>query len=278
VTPSPPSISPLASARRAWRDSLLAFGAVLVLVTGLVRVNIDLPLRMGHLGSALILVVFLGVPLLVADRRNEDLRDYGFHISPLGKGLAIAGVAVAAIVPVFTLGFFAFYEIACHSELLSHLAPHQMCGHYGGLAGFHMPAFAVFEPSAPGLVEPLRQLGPVTRAAPTLSLEWCLVQWLVVGLPEELFFRGFLLHKLEQRFPPGRRILGGGIGLALVLSAAAFALIHLPREADPRALATFFPGLVFGWMRSATGSILASTVTHGCSNILVRILELAVSR
>jgi membrane protease YdiL (CAAX protease family) len=181
-------------------------------------------------------------------------------------------------VPVFTLGFFAFYEIACHSELLSHLAPHQMCGHYGGLAGFHMPAFAVFEPSAPGLAEPLRQLGPVTRAAPTLSLEWCLVQWLVVGLPEELFFRGFLLHKLEQRFPPRRRILGGGIGLALVLSAAAFAVIHLPREADPRALATFFPGLVFGWMRSATGSILASTVTHGCSNILVRILELAVSR
>jgi membrane protease YdiL (CAAX protease family) len=281
VTPSPPSTSPPASAHTAWRDSLIAFGAVLVLVTVLVRVNIELPLRMGHLGSALILVVFLGVPLLVAERRNEDLRDYGFHASPLGKGLAIAGVAVAAIVPVFTLGFFAFYEIACHSDLLSHLVPHQMCSHYGGLAGFHLPGFALFEPSSsgsPGSIEPLRRLGSVTLAAPALSLEWCLVQWLVVGLPEELFFRGFLLQKLEQRFPPRRRILGGGVGLALVLSAIAFAVIHLPREGDPRALATFFPGLVFGWMRSATGSILASTVTHGCSNILVRILELAVSR
>jgi len=71
-----------------------------------------------------------------------------------------------------------------------------------------------------------------------ISLEWCAVQWLVVGLPEELFFRGFLLERLERRFPPRRRILGGGVGLALVLSAAAFALIHLPREGDPE------PGLV----------------------------------
>jgi hypothetical protein len=31
-------------------------------------------------------------------------------------------------------------------------------------------------------------------------------------------------------------------------------------------------------MRSATGSILASTITHGSSNILARVLELAVSR
>jgi len=168
------------------------------------------------------------------------------------------------IVPVFALGFVAFYEVACHSELLSHLAPARMCGHYGGLASLHRPAFALAEatPPAPG----------------TLSLEWCAVQWLVVGLPEELFFRGFLLHLLEQRFPPTRRVLGGGIGLALVLSAAAFALIHLPRDGDPRALATFFPGLLFGWMRSATGSILASTVSHGCSNILARMLEIAVSR
>ena len=69
------------------------------------------------------------------------------------------------------------------------------------------------------------------------------------------------------------------IGMLLAgASSAMFAVIHLPKEGDPRALATFFPGLLFGWMRSATGSILASTITHGCSNILARCLELAVSR
>jgi hypothetical protein len=87
-----------------------------------------------------------------------------------------------------------------------------------------------------------------------------------------------LLRLLEQKFPPKRRILGGGVGLALVISAAMFALIHLPKDGDPRALATFFPGLLFGWMRSATGSILASTVTHAGSNILIRMLDLSVMR
>lgn len=242
---------------------MLAFCVVGVLVTGLVRININLP-WIGHLGSALVSVLFLYVPLYIAGKRDEDLRDYGFVYEPVGRGVAIALIATAVIVPLFTLGFFAFYEVVCRSEILSHLAPHKMCSHYGGLASLHPPKIALFE-STPPLPN-------------TITAEWCVVQWLVVGLPEELFFRGFLLAKLEERFPPRRRLLGGGVGLALVLSAVAFALIHLPREGDPRALATFFPGLLFGWMRSATGSILASTITHGCSNILARSLELVVSR
>lgn len=266
---APPSGSAAAQAgeravrERAWRDAWRTFLVVGVLVALLVRINITLPL-VGHLGSALVSVLFLYAPLWLANRRGEDLAAYGFRTAPVARGLALAGVALLVIVPLFAAGFLAFYEGICRSSTLAHLAPHQMCARYLGLAGLHAPHLALFEatPPPPG----------------TLSFEWCLVQWLVVGLPEELFFRGFLLAKLEQRFPPGRRVLGGGVGLALVLSSLAFALIHLPKEADPRALATFFPGLVFGWMRSATGSILASTITHGASNILARALELAISR
>jgi hypothetical protein len=159
---------------------------------------------------------------------------------------------------VFALGYFGFYEIACKSDALVHLVPRGMCSHYGGLAGIHSPI---------GSLAKAQELG-----------EFCLVQLVVVALPEELFFRGCLLRLLEQKFPPKRRILGGGVGLALVISAAMFALIHLPKDGDPRALATFFPGLLFGWMRSATGSILASTVTHAGSNILIRMLDLSVMR
>ena len=234
-----------------------------VLVTVLVRIDVTLP-WIGHLGSALVSLVFLYIPLYVAGQRSEELRDYGLCYEPVPRGLVIAGVALAVIVPLFALGFIAFYELVCHSALLSHLAPHQLCSRYTGLAGLHAPGLAVLEATRP--------------ASGTISAEWCLVQWLVVGLPEELFFRGFLLARLEQRFPPRRRILGGGVGAALVLSSLAFALIHLPKDGDPRALATFFPGLVFGWMRSATGSILAPTITHGASNILARTLEIMVTR
>ena len=243
----------MSTERPPGRDALIAWAVVAVLVTGLVRINITVP-WIGHLGSAFVSLLFLYVPMFVADRRREELEDYGFRPEPVARGLVIAGVCIAIIFPVFAAGYFGFYEIACKSELLAHLVPRGMCARYGGWGHAHAPAM-------------------------TWSLaNFCVVQLVVVALPEELFFRGMLLHLLEKRFPPKRRILGGGVGWALVISAAAFALIHLPREGDPRALATFFPGLLFGWMRSATGSILASTVTHGCSNILIRLLDLSFLR
>jgi membrane protease YdiL (CAAX protease family) len=248
------------STTRAGRDAMLAWAGVAILVTLLVRINVTIP-AIGHLGSAFVAVLFLYVPVGVAWQRtrsipdcDETLDEYGFHIAPVRRGLVTAAIAMAGIFPVFVVGYLAFYEIACNSSLLAHLVPKGMCGRYGGIDAIHAPKL-------------------------TLDLlEFCAVQLVVVALPEELFFRGFLLGLLEQRFPPKRRILGGGIGLALVLSALAFGLIHLPKDGDPRALATMFPGLLFGWMRSATGSILASTLTHAGSNILIRFLELSVLR
>ena len=229
-----------------------------MLVTGLVRINITLP-AIGHLGSALVAVLFLYAPVVVAWRRKEDLDDYGFTFGGW-RDLKYAFAAIAVIFPMFALGYFAFFEIACNSSVLAHLVPRNMCSHYGGLAAVHVPTL---------------DWNPLHKDS---FAQFSLVQLIVVALPEELIFRGLLLHLLEARFPPKRRILGGGVGLALVISAAAFALIHLPKDGDPRALATFFPALLFGWMRSATGSIVASTVTHGASNILIRLLDLTVLR
>jgi membrane protease YdiL (CAAX protease family) len=247
------------SERNAGRDALIAWAAVMALVTVLVQIDVKLP-AIGHLGSALIAVVFIYTPVLVAWRRKEDLDDYGFHWEPVRRGLVTAAAAIALVFPLFVAGYLAFYEVACDSDLLAHLVPRGMCARYGGLEALHAPELAL------------------TASAGVLSAEFVAVQLVVVALPEELFFRGMLLGLLERRFPPARRVLGGGIGLALVLSSLAFAMVHLPKDGDPRALATFFSGLMFGWMRSATGSILASTLTHAAANILIRFLELAVQR
>lgn len=251
---------PPLSARNAGRDAVLAWALVAVLVAALVQVDVKLP-AIGHLGSALIAVLFIYTPVAVAWWRREELDDYGFRWEPIARGTKIAALAIAAIFPLFVAGYFAFYEFACHSSFAD-LAPRGMCGRYGGFDALHVPDFAWLSPPIPNV----------------LSAEFIAVQLVVVALPEELFFRGLLLGLLERRFPPKLRLWGGGIGLALVLSSLAFALIHLPKDGDPRALATFVPGLLFGWMRSATGSIYASTLTHAASNILVRTLELAVMR
>jgi membrane protease YdiL (CAAX protease family) len=247
------------SARHAGRDALLAWLAAAALVVALVPIDVELP-AIGHLGSALIAVVFIYAPVIVGWVRREDLEDYGFRWAPIRRGLTVAGVSMLVAFPLFVAGYYAFYELACRSELLAHLVPRGMCARYGGLDAVHWPAWG--------------WLGAEARSE--LTAEFVVVQLVVVALPEELFFRGLLLELLERRFPPRRRLLGGGVGIALVLSSAAFALIHLPKDGDPRALATFFPGLWFGWLRSATGSILAPTLAHAGANVLVRLLDLSV--
>ena len=252
--PQPPAPLHLPYAHNALRDALVAWAVVEVLVAGLVHLkwNIDL---VGEVGGALVALLFMYAPIYMAQRRAEDIEWYGFRLQPLGLGLVTAGVAIAVIVPLFALGYMKFYDLACKSDLLSALPLKGMCERYGGLSSMHWPK----------LDGELLQFFPV--------------QLIVVALPEELFFRGYLLGLLEVRFPPKRRVLGGGIGLALLISSLAFALVHLPRDGgDPRALLTFFPGLLFGWMKSSTKSLTASTITHASCNILVHMLDLAVRR
>jgi membrane protease YdiL (CAAX protease family) len=236
--------------RRAGLHALYAYLAAAALVAGLVHIDVDVP-GIGHLGSALVAVTLLYTPVVVSSLRKEDLIDYGFRLDPLGRGIKVGGLYVLVIAPLFALGYFAFYEIVCspHWKEWRELAPPGACKAYRGIAGLHAPH------------------------VDWALIKFVLVQIVVVALPEELFFRGCLLELLERRFPPKRRLWGGGIGLALVLSSLAFALIHLPKDGDPRALATFFPGMVFGWMRSSTRSILAPVIAHSTSNILVRVLD-----
>ncbi|HTM19388.1 MAG TPA: CPBP family intramembrane glutamic endopeptidase [Kofleriaceae bacterium] len=235
--------------RKDLHEALIAFAAVAVGVALFVRLlDFQVPL-IGHVGSALVAVLLLYAPVFAAWRRGEDIADYGFHAAPVGRGLATAAVAVLVLFPLFAVAYLTFYQVVCHSPDLHRFAVPGVCGRF---LGWDRPRLPHLDGG----------FG-----------EQVLVQLVVVALPEELFFRGYLLRLLERALPPRRRILGGGVGWALVISAALFALIHLPKEGDPRALATFFPGLLFGWMRSATGSILASTVTHASSNLFVIVLE-----
>jgi len=235
--------------RLAGKHALFAFLAVGVLVGGLVHINVDVPL-IGHLGSALVAVTLLYAPVVVAWKRGEDLLDYGFHVDPVKRGLIFGAGFIVIVFPPFWWGYGRFYEIVCtHGWSWVNDLPQLAAQCKSWKGSWHWPH-------------------------PTWDLaEFLAVQTVVVALPEELFFRGCLLELLERRFPPQRRIAGGGVGVALVLSSAAFAVVHLPRTGDPGMLATFFPGLVFGWMRSATRSILAPVMAHSASNVFAKICE-----
>ena len=42
---------------------------------------------------------------------------------------------------------------------------------------------------------------------------------------------------------------------------------------QPWRLATFFPGLLFGWLRARTGNVVAPAVAHALSNLLLVVLD-----
>lgn len=238
---------PVATRRQLIGQVLLWFAVTTAGVALLLRIAAPVPLLRDNVG-ALVALVFLYVPAWVARRRGQDLSDHGFRVAPLRRGLVLGLGVLALVLPCFAVGFAGFYEIACQADALRGLTPPGFCARFRGITA----------PAAPELDWGFAELA--------------LVQLIVVALPEELFFRGFLHRLLEEALPPRRRPGGGGLGLALLVSSALFALSHLVADLDPRRLSVFFPGLLFGWLYSATGSLLAGTLAHAGSNLFMDLL------
>ncbi len=104
--------------------------------------------------------------------------------------------------------------------------------------------------------------------AVTASLELLSGQVLVIALPEEAFFRGFLQTELEPLFARRVRVLGADLSLAIPVASVIFALGHLFTNAQASRLAVFFPSLLFGFLRTRTRGIGASFMFHALCNLL----------
>ncbi len=107
------------------------------------------------------------------------------------------------------------------------------------------------------------------HAAPGLGwlLPWLFSQLIVVALPEEMFFRGYVLGRLRACFPVRRRLLGVPFGWPHILSAALFALIHLVLVPAPQRLLVFFPGLLFAWLAERSRGVFAPAAHHALANV-----------
>ena len=95
----------------------------------------------------------------------------------------------------------------------------------------------------------------------------------LVALPEEHFFRGYLLPRLDQICGRPRRLFGVPIGWGLILSSLAFALLHPILIPGPHRLLVFFPALLSGWLRAKSGKLGAPILVHAASNILLAIVS-----
>jgi hypothetical protein len=190
---------------------------------------------------ALVALVFLALPQLVL-RRRGNIERYGFTTEPLGLGLAIAAAAIVVVLPLFVGGFVVAVRVACA----------------------HAPLWV------PGSC--FRVAHPLWRLPAQFPLD-AAAQLVVVALPEELFFRGYVQGRLEDALPPTWNLAGARVGWAWILGAALFAVGHFAVTFEPQMLSRFFPGLVFGWMFARTRSILPGTIFHAACNLLMAVLS-----
>lgn len=108
---------------------------------------------------------------------------------------------------------------------------------------------------------------------------WIATQFVLVAFPEEYFYRGFVQTRLEQGFEARARERGHtmvvvlGFSPAIVVTSLLFGIGHLVVPVGgvllANRMAVFFPSLLFGWLRRRTDSILAPTIYHAMSNMMV---------
>ena len=239
----------------AVRRELLATWAIAIAVVAAAKL-LSLVEPTGLLGANLAGVaafVFIALPDRSVRARGETWALHGLPWWGLrdartwrawGRG-ALAALAVCAVVfPLFLAAFWAYAQAL---------------------------------PSLPGWAS--RSLAPYAGAArPALRLPdgfflLAVVQLLVVALPEELFYRGWMQTRWAATAPQrGITVLGARLGAGFVWTQALFALGHLVVPA-PWRLATFLPGLLFGWVRARTGSLAAPVLVHALSNLFIATLE-----
>jgi membrane protease YdiL (CAAX protease family) len=232
-----PSPSLTARGRTAVEVGLAFVGSTLIVAVLYHAQSVSLIRNNLH---AMVAVLFLVTPHLLL-RGRADIGRYGFTSYPRLFNVQLAAVAIAIVLPPFVGGFVAWTHVAC--------------AHFPSL----VPASCA------------RALHPRFKLPPDFALLAC-AQLVVVALPEELFFRGYLQGRLEDAWPARRRLLGAPVGGAWLAQAALFALGHFLVTFEPQMLTRFFPGLVFGWMFARTRSVLAGTIFHAACNLLMEVL------
>jgi hypothetical protein len=238
-------------ARRELVGTWAACIALLALARGLATLEPTGVLGANLAGVAAVL--FIVLPERRIHARGERWREYGLPWFGLTsretwlawlRGLGFAAAVCAVVFPAFLVVFWGW------ARALPHLPP-WLAEQLAPSAGLATPRFRLPE-----------RFGVLAA-----------VQLLVVALPEELFYRGWMQTTWAATAPErGVRVLGARLGAGFVWTQLLFALGHLVVLHAWR-LGTFLPGLLFGWVRERSGGLAAPILVHALSNLFLAVLE-----
>jgi len=244
-------VRPPADIDKRLYEPILAYLAVILIAASTYWLGRVVPFLL-ELSPGLLACAFLFGPQLAArlSGRPFDPKGAGITMDPWRASLRVLGMALVITWPLYLAGFFLFYGATCPVNALFHTLlglVHPLCPSWKGL-GFHL-------------------------TVPRGFLLTALTQVLVVAIPEEVFFRGYLLSRFEARWPSGKRWLGVRLGWPLVLSSVLFGVGHFLVDFQPMRLAVVVPGFVFGYLRLRSGSVAAGALFHALCNLLAELLH-----
>lgn len=222
------------------------------------------------------LLVFIALPLLVLLATRRSLPAYGLAFAPIARPLETGCLALAVLGPVSGLAFPLLIALD--------LSPTSWPG-----AVILALCYAASLPVVAYIVRntrPIERGTPQIRAATGLVLALGLALALAAlvrphtsvvpavlyrlfyaALGEEVFFRGYVQSRLNEAFGRPYRPLGVPCGWGLVIAALLFGLTHVLGPTGPFqwgwGLWTAVVGLIFGYLREKSGSILSPAVAHG---------------
>ena len=94
-----------------------------------------------------------------------------------------------------------------------------------------------------------------------------------LGPGEEILFRGYMQSRLNESYGRSYRFFGVNWGWGVVITSLIFGFAHVLNPLNPFlgkfgltwwwGFWTFFVGLVFGFIREKTGSVVAPAILHG---------------
>lgn len=235
----------------ALREVLVVYAAVAVLTYGITRLRaVPMVKDYVHLGVG---ALFLLVALWRTGRDRASLDRYG---------IALGGL-LAPVDEEADPGPFGLYDLG---RLVRRSFPSAL-KETGVALGL---ALLIFPPFFFGFGWYHGAQGWPSLQLPDDFASFAFAQLLVVALPEEVFFRGYVQTRLNDHFGEPRWALFRKLGLhpmSLLLQALLFAAVHFVAIHHPARLAVFFPGLLFGVVRAWRGGVGAAIVLHALSNV-----------
>ncbi|MCL4557241.1 MAG: CPBP family glutamic-type intramembrane protease [Deltaproteobacteria bacterium] len=188
--------------------------------------------RLSPLKPSLGIVVaalFLYTPVAFLLIKKRPPSLYGIGGKFMARSVARALLLAAIVFPLYAAGFFVYMRHFYSLGVTFPLAPFAGAGHVLGFA---------------------------------------LNGLLMVAIPEEVFYRGYMQAEMGRCDGRKIRVFGIKLGVSVLITNALFAAGHLIVIPDVRRLAVFFPGLAFSWLREKDDNIAGPIVFHWLSNML----------